>query len=45
MGKRLMSQNRGKGTPTYRATSSRFKANLEHIRTIGDETINGVITR
>ena len=44
MGKRLMSQNRGKGTPTYRATSSRFKANLEHIRTIGDETINGVIT-
>lgn len=44
MGKRLMSQNRGKGTPTYRATSSRFKANLEHIRTIGDETINGVVT-
>ena len=44
MGKRLMSQNRGKGTPTYRATSSRFKANLEHIKTFGDETIEGVIT-
>ncbi len=44
MGKRLMSQNRGKGTPTYRATSSRFKANLEHIRTFGDETITGTIT-
>jgi large subunit ribosomal protein L2 len=44
MGKRLMSQNRGKGTPTYRATSSRFKANLEHIKTFGDETIDGVIT-
>jgi large subunit ribosomal protein L2 len=39
-----MSQNRGKGTPTYRATSSRFKANLEHIKTFGDETIEGVIT-
>jgi len=44
MGKRLMSQNRGKGTPTYRATSSRFKANLEHIKTNGDETIDGIIT-
>ncbi|RPJ51556.1 MAG: 50S ribosomal protein L2 [Methanobacteriota archaeon] len=44
MGKRLMSQNRGKGTPTYRATSSRFKANLEHIKTYGDETIDGIIT-
>ena len=43
MGKRLMSQNRGKGTPTYRATHARFKANLEHIRTFEDETINGVI--
>jgi large subunit ribosomal protein L2 len=39
-----MSQNRGKGTPTYRATSYRFKANLEHIKTYGDETIDGVIT-
>jgi large subunit ribosomal protein L2 len=38
-----MSQNRGKGTPTYRATHARFKANLEHIRTFEDETINGVI--
>ncbi|MCD1293511.1 50S ribosomal protein L2 [Methanocella sp. CWC-04] len=44
MGKRLMSQNRGKGTPTYRATSSRFKADLQHIKTYGDETIEGVIT-
>ena len=44
MGKRLMSQNRGKGTPTYRATSARFKADLEHIKTYGDETIEGVVT-
>ncbi len=44
MGKRLMSQNRGKGTPTYRATHARFKANLEHIRTYEDETVNGIIT-
>lgn len=44
MGKRIMSQNRGKGTPTYRATSSRFKADLEHIKTYGDETIEGTIT-
>jgi large subunit ribosomal protein L2 len=44
MGKRIMSQNRGKGTPTYRAPSHRFKANLEHIKTYGEETISGTIT-
>jgi large subunit ribosomal protein L2 len=31
MGKRIISQNRGKGTPTYRAPSHRYKAELKHI--------------
>jgi large subunit ribosomal protein L2 len=31
MGKRIISQNRGKGTPTYRAPSHRYKAKLKHI--------------
>jgi ribosomal protein L2 len=32
MGKRIISQNRGKGTPTYRAPSHKFKAKLKHIK-------------
>ncbi|AGK60161.1 LSU ribosomal protein L2P [Archaeoglobus sulfaticallidus PM70-1] len=31
MGKRIKSQNRGKGTPTYRAPSHKYKADLKHI--------------
>ena len=30
MGKRIISQNRGRGTPTYRAPSHKYKANLRH---------------
>ena len=30
MGKRLISQNRGRGTPTYRAPSHKYKADLRH---------------
>jgi len=43
MGKRIISQSRGKGSPTYKAPSHKFKANLEHIRTRQGETIKGKI--
>ncbi len=32
MGKRIISQNRGKGTPTYRAPSHKYKADIKHLR-------------
>ena len=32
MGHRIRAQSRGKGSPTYRAPSHKFKANLEHIK-------------
>lgn len=43
MGKRIISQSRGKGTPTYRAPSHRYKAQLQHIKTPEDETITGEV--
>ncbi|MCK4811980.1 MAG: 50S ribosomal protein L2, partial [Methanosarcinales archaeon] len=30
MGKRIISQNRGRGGPTYRAPSHKYKAKLTH---------------
>jgi len=39
MGKRIISQNRGKGTPTYRAPSHKYKAKLRHIATDTEDTI------
>lgn len=41
MGKRITSQNRGKGTPTYRAPSHRYKAELKHIKIDEGETVRG----
>lgn len=38
MGKRIISQNRGKGTPTYRAPSHKYKADIKHLR-FKDETV------
>jgi len=32
MGHRIIAQNRGKGSPTYKAPSHKFKANLEHLK-------------
>ncbi|HIH86922.1 MAG TPA: 50S ribosomal protein L2 [Methanosarcinales archaeon] len=43
MGKRIISQNRGKGTPTYRAPSHKFKARLKHIKVDRDETVKGEV--
>ncbi|MCD5425026.1 MAG: 50S ribosomal protein L2 [Methanosarcinaceae archaeon] len=40
MGKRLISQNRGRGTPTYRAPSHKYKAALKHPKSEVDEMLN-----
>jgi large subunit ribosomal protein L2 len=44
MGHRLISQNRGRGTPTYRAPSHKFKAALRHPRVDEKETLYGTVT-
>ncbi|MDD2778535.1 MAG: 50S ribosomal protein L2 [Methanocellales archaeon] len=43
MGKQLISQNRGRGTPTYRAPSHKYKADLQHVKTDEGETVKGTI--
>jgi large subunit ribosomal protein L2 len=44
MGHRLISQNRGRGTPTYRAPSHKFKAALRHPRVDEKEILYGIVT-
>ncbi len=44
MGHRLISQNRGRGTPTYRAPSHKFKAKLKHPKGDMNETLYGTVT-
>lgn len=44
MGHRLISQNRGRGTPTYRAPSHKFKAALRHPLVDENETLYGTVT-
>jgi len=43
MGKRIISQNRGKGSPTYRAPSHRYRADIKHIKVDERETIKGQV--
>ncbi|MHC1575820.1 MAG: 50S ribosomal protein L2 [Methanosarcinaceae archaeon] len=43
MARRIISQNRGRGSPTYRAPSHRFKADLQHPRVDRDETIYATV--
>ena len=43
MGKRIISQNRGKGSPTYRAPSHRYRADITHIKVDKDQTVKGVV--
>jgi large subunit ribosomal protein L2 len=43
MGKRIISQNRGKGSPTYRAPSHRYRADLRQIKVDEGQTIRGVV--
>lgn len=41
MGHRIIAQSRGKGSPTYKAPSQKFKADLEHVKT--KETVTGKV--
>jgi large subunit ribosomal protein L2 len=43
MGKRIISQNRGRGTPTYRAPSHRYKASLKHPKVNENDTLTGTV--
>jgi large subunit ribosomal protein L2 len=43
MGKRIIAQRKGKGSPTFKAPSHRYKGNLEHVRVDKDETVSGII--
>jgi large subunit ribosomal protein L2 len=43
MGKRIIAQRRGKGSPTFRSPSHRYKGNLEHVRVNTGETVSGTV--
>jgi large subunit ribosomal protein L2 len=41
MGKRIIAQRRGKGSPTFTAPSHRYRGDLEHVRVAKDELVSG----
>ena len=43
MGKRIISQNRGKGSPTYRAPSHRYRADIVHIKVDQSQIVKGIV--
>ena len=43
MGRRILGQRRGRGTPTFRAPSHRYKADLTHKRATDDDVITGEV--
>ena len=43
MGRRIQGQRRGRGGPTFRAPSHRYKADLSHPRTDGDLVVGTVV--
>ncbi|MHC1624800.1 MAG: 50S ribosomal protein L2 [Methermicoccaceae archaeon] len=43
MGHRIISQNRGRGGPRYRAPSHRYKAKLVHRKVDGNDTLRGKV--
>jgi large subunit ribosomal protein L2 len=43
MGRRIQGQRRGRGTPTFRAPSHRYKADLQHSTVKDDDTIAGEV--
>jgi len=43
MGKKIIAQRRGRGSPIFRAPSHRYKGNLEHVRLNENETVSGRI--
>ncbi len=45
MGKRILAQRRGKGSPVFRAPSHRYKSNLEHVRVQKDETVTARVVQ
>ncbi|MCD6209849.1 MAG: 50S ribosomal protein L2 [Methanophagales archaeon] len=45
MGKRIIAQRRGKGSPVFTAPSHRYKGNLEHVRVDGNEPVTGRVVQ
>ncbi|GAB7019954.1 50S ribosomal protein L2 [Halostagnicola sp. A-GB9-2] len=43
MGRRILGQRRGRGTPTFRAPSHRYKAKLEHKKPEDSDVVRGTI--
>ncbi len=43
MGKRIIAQRRGRGSPTFKAPSHKYKGNLEHVKVNKRETVSGVV--
>ena len=43
MGKRIIAQNRGKGTPTYTAPSHKYRAEIKHLKFSVDKTIEAKV--
>ncbi|ELY97500.1 50S ribosomal protein L2P [Natrialba chahannaoensis JCM 10990] len=43
MGRRILGQRRGRGTPTFRAPSHRYKAKLDHKKEEDDDVIRGTV--
>ena len=43
MGRRIQGQRRGRGTPTFRAPSHRYKADLSHRKVEDDDVVSGTI--
>jgi large subunit ribosomal protein L2 len=43
MGRRILGQRRGRGTPTFRAPSHRYKADLSHRTTEESDVVSGTI--
>ncbi|MFU8867645.1 50S ribosomal protein L2 [Natronococcus sp.] len=43
MGRRIQGQRRGRGTPTFRAPSHRYKAKLDHKKEEDDDVIRGTV--
>ena len=43
MGRRIQGQRRGRGSPTFRAPSHRYKADLAHPKAGDDDTISGEV--
>ncbi|WP_255191542.1 50S ribosomal protein L2 [Natronobeatus ordinarius] len=43
MGRRIQGQRRGRGTPTFRAPSHRYKAKLDHRKEGDDDVVSGTV--